>query len=148
MTPPSERNQAIATRRAEGATFRAIADEFGLNPKRVKEIAQRVERYNRGTTILKTDPSSLDGLELIGRIPSLTRASLSAVGISRLEELDGMSLADLLRLTSPSVLIRLSAQNDYSSDILYGAPGEQHWQHPRQTQVASKRPAPAPHGSP
>jgi hypothetical protein len=98
MTPPSERNQAIATRRAEGATFRAIADEFGLNPKRVKEIAQRVERYNRGTTILKTDPSSLDGLELIGRIPSLTRASLSAVGISRLEELDGMSLADLLRL--------------------------------------------------
>jgi hypothetical protein len=115
MTPPSERNQAIAGRRAEGATFRAIADEFGLNPKRVKEIAQRVERYNRGTTILKTDPSSLDGLELIGRIPSLTRASLGAVGISRLEELDGMSLADLLRLPNigrrqAALLIELYAE--------------------------------------
>jgi hypothetical protein len=98
MKPPSERNQAIAARRAEGATFRAIADEFGLSPKRLKEIITRVERYNRGAAILQTDPSSLEGLELIGTISILTRASLSAVGISRLEELDGMSLADLLRL--------------------------------------------------
>jgi hypothetical protein len=78
-------------------------------------IAQRKERYNRGARILESDPSSLEGLELIGRIPNLTRASLSAVGISRLEELDGMSLVDLLRLPNigrrqSALLIELYAQ--------------------------------------
>jgi hypothetical protein len=107
MKPPSERNQAIVARRAEGATFRAIADEFGLNHKRVKEIVTRVEMYNRGATILTTDPSSLEGLELTGRIPRLTRASLSTAGINRLEELDGMSLVNLLRL--PNIGMRQAA---------------------------------------
>jgi hypothetical protein len=107
MKPPSERNQAIAARRAEGATLRAIADEFGLDHKRVIEIVQRVERYNRGATILQTDPSSLEGRELTGTIPGLTRASLSAAGIGRLEELDGMSLVDLLRL--PNIGMRQAA---------------------------------------
>jgi hypothetical protein len=107
MKPPSERNQAIAARRAEGATFRAIVDEFGLDPKHVKEIVQRVERYNRGATILQTDPSSLEGLELTGTIPGRTRASLRAAGISRLEELEGMSLVDLLRL--PNIGMRQAA---------------------------------------
>jgi hypothetical protein len=93
MKPPSERNQAIATRHP-----RAIADEFGLDHKRVKEIVQRVDRYNRGATILESDAFSLEGLELIGKIPVLTRESLKAVGINRLEELDGMSFVDLLRL--------------------------------------------------
>src|SRR4029450_10888102 len=120
MKPPSERNQAIAARRAEGATFRGIADEFGLDHKRVKEIVQRVERCNRGATIPQTDPSSLEGLELTGTIPGLTRASLSAAGIGRLEELDGMSLVDLLRLPNigmrqATLLIELYAKPKQSS---------------------------------
>ena len=73
MKPPSERNQAIAARRAEGATFRAIADEFRLDPKRVKEIVKQVERYNRGTTILQTHPSSLCALDAVARSFSVVR---------------------------------------------------------------------------
>jgi hypothetical protein len=98
VKPPSDRNRAIAARHAEGATATAIAAEFKLGVKRVREIAKRVERYDRGAAILRLEPSSLQGLELIGKIPRLVRISLQARGIERLEDLEGMSLVDLLRL--------------------------------------------------
>jgi len=98
MKPPSDRNRAIAARRAEGATVPAIAAEFKLSKQRVKEIAERVERYDRAIAILRFEPSSFEGLELIGKIPRLVRISLQASGIERLEDLDGRSLDDLLRL--------------------------------------------------
>jgi hypothetical protein len=98
MKPPSDRNRAIAARRAEGATVPAIAAEFKLSKQRVKEIAERVERYDRAIAILRFEPSSFEGLELIGKIPRLVRISLQASGIECLEDLDGKSLDDLLRL--------------------------------------------------
>lgn len=96
--PPSERNRAIAIRRAAGATFKAIGAEFGIQSARAKEIAERVNRYDRGMAILQTNPSSFEGLELIGKLHRLTRQSLEAYGIRRIEDLDELSLADLLRL--------------------------------------------------
>ena len=96
--PPSDRDRAVAARRAEGVTITAIAAEFELGTKRIKEIAERVDRYDRGAEILRLEPSSLEGLELVGKIPRLGRVSLQVRGIERLEDLEGMRLADLLRL--------------------------------------------------
>jgi hypothetical protein len=56
---------------------------------------------------LGQDVSWHEGLGVTGTIPGLTRASLSAAGISRLEELDGMSLVDMLRL--PNIGMRQAA---------------------------------------
>ena len=98
MKPPSDRNRAIAARRAEGVILPAIAAEFKLSKQRVREIVERVERYDRAVAILRFEPSNLEGLGLIGKIPRLVRTSLQASGIERLEDLDGMSLDDLLRL--------------------------------------------------
>jgi hypothetical protein len=102
MKPPSDRNRAIAARRADGATATAVAAEFKLSANGVRDIAERVERYDRGIAILRLEPSSLEGLELIGKISKLVRISLQASGIERLEDLDGMSLVDLLRLPNIS----------------------------------------------
>jgi hypothetical protein len=93
-----------------------IAAEFKLGTKRVKEIAERVERHDRGAEILRLEPSKLEGLELIGKIPRLVRISLQARGIERLEDLDGMSLRDLLGLPnvgrlSATTLIDLCAEH-------------------------------------
>ncbi len=98
MKPPSDRNRAIAARRAEGATVPAIAAEFKLSKQRVKAIVERVERYDRAIAILRFEPSNFEGLELIGRMARLVRISLQASGIERLEDLDGRSLDDLLKL--------------------------------------------------
>jgi hypothetical protein len=48
--------------------------------------------------ILALDPNSLEGLELVGKIPPLTRVSLQAQGITRLQDLQGLSLIDLLQM--------------------------------------------------
>jgi hypothetical protein len=42
--------------------------------------------------ILQTDPSSFEGLELIGKLHRLSRQSLEANGIRRIEDLDVPSL--------------------------------------------------------
>jgi hypothetical protein len=96
--PPSARNRAIARRCAEGATLRAVSAEFRLSAKRVREISDAVEQHDRGAAILAFEPTSLEGLELVGKIPHLTRVSLQARGITRLEDLQSLSLADLIKM--------------------------------------------------
>ena len=115
MKPPSERNRAIAARRGEGVKLQAIAAEFRMTVKGVREIARRVEHYDRGAAVLRLDPSSLEGLELTGRISRLVRISLEARGIKRLDDLDAASLDDLIRWPnigrkSAAVLIDLYAE--------------------------------------
>jgi hypothetical protein len=112
---PSERNRAVGARIAQGAKATAVAAEFKLSSKRVTEIARQVDRYNRGVAILQSDPPNLLGHELVGRIPPLARMSLRAAGIDRLEDMDGVSLVDLLGLPnigrrSATILIDLSAE--------------------------------------
>lgn len=87
--PPSDRNRAIRAGKAEGATVKAIAAEFKMTPKRVREIARRVKQYNLGAAILHLDPSSLEGLELTGKLPRLVWISLEASGVERLCGIDG-----------------------------------------------------------
>jgi hypothetical protein len=96
--PPSERNRSIAQRRAEGASVKAAAAEFGLSEKRIREIVDAVRQYDRGVGILALDPNSLEGLELVGKIPPLMRVSLQARGITRLQDLQGPSLIELLQM--------------------------------------------------
>jgi hypothetical protein len=93
--PPAERNRAIARRRAEGASLQTVSAEFGLSIKRVREISDAVEQHDRGAAILALEPTSIEGLELVGKIRHLTRASLQARGITRLEDLLGLSFIDL-----------------------------------------------------
>lgn len=45
---PTERNRAIAQRRAEGHTFAAVEARFALMPDGVNEICHRVEDYDQG----------------------------------------------------------------------------------------------------
>lgn len=116
MKPPSERNRAIAARRAEGATYKAIAAEFELSVRRIKIIADAVARYDRGLAYLHADPQSLEGLELTGQISSLVRKSLKASGIWRLNRIEEMSIEDLLRLPnvsrrSATALIKLATKS-------------------------------------
>jgi hypothetical protein len=102
VSEPSKRNRAIAARRAEGATYTAIAAEFELSVRRVKEISDAVARYERGRAYLYADPLSLEGLEPTGQISPLVRKSLEAHGIWRLSAIEGMSLAELRRLSNVS----------------------------------------------
>lgn len=99
-SPPSDRNRAIAARRAEGATFKAIGAEFGIGPQRAKELADRVARFDRGQALLCDNPGSIEGLHLAGQLPRLAFLSLEAAGIRRIGDLDGMTLVDLLRMTN------------------------------------------------
>jgi hypothetical protein len=117
MSPPSKRNREIAARRAEGATYNAIAAEFGLSARRVRIIAIAVGRHDRGLAYLHADPLSLEGLELTGQISFLVRKALEAKGIWRLNGINGMKLEDLRRVPnvsrrSATALLRLYAEAD------------------------------------
>jgi hypothetical protein len=119
MNPPSDRNRAIAARHAEGATIRELVAEFKLSGRRIREIVEKVEHYNRGIAILLYSPTSLEGLMLIGRIPRLALNSLTTAGKERLEDLYGMSLVDLICLPgiggpSATRLIELCAEMQQS----------------------------------
>jgi hypothetical protein len=96
--PPSKRNRTIAHKRAAGVAVTALAAEFGLSTKRINEIATATDRYERGEAMLRQDAMSLEGLDLVGKIPSLARISLQAQGFLRLEDLKGLSLRDLLMM--------------------------------------------------
>jgi DNA-directed RNA polymerase alpha subunit len=68
---------------------------------------------------LQLDPSSFEGLELTGKISRLVRIALQARGIERLDDLERISLADLLRLPnigrrSATALIDLYAERKRS----------------------------------
>ena len=133
MSEPSKRNRAIAARRAEGATYVAIAAEFRLSRRRVTIIANAVARYDRGLAYLHADPFSLEGLELTGKISLLVRKSLEAHGIWRLSSVEGMSLSDLLSLPnvskrSATTLIKLANNNASanSRSRVRPAPSESH----------------------
>jgi len=97
----------IAQRRAAGNSATSIAAEFGLTATRIKEIADATDRYERGEAILRFEPTSLEGLALVGAISILAKVSLRARGIQRLEDLRGLSMRDLLRM--PNIGRRVAA---------------------------------------
>ena len=62
--PPTERERAIAQRRAEGRTLQRIGKEFGgLTPETVRSICRRVEDYDRATAMLRDNPSTTTASE-------------------------------------------------------------------------------------
>jgi hypothetical protein len=95
--PPTDRFRAIAARRAEGKTLSAVGDEFGLTAARVNEICHRVKNYDRGEALLRSDPASIEALALLGKVKPLVHITLASRGMKRLTDLEGVTLAQLLR---------------------------------------------------
>jgi DNA-binding CsgD family transcriptional regulator len=95
--PPTERERAIAQRRAEGGTFHRIGKEFGLTPESVRGICRRVEDYDRGAAMLRKDPASIEALGLVGDVKPSVQQTLRARGIQQLTDLEGVTIDQLLR---------------------------------------------------
>lgn len=94
--PPTERHRAIAQRRLEGMTLTKIAAEFGTTYDLVWRIIRRVQDYDRGIAMLREDPANIEALDLIGRLPTRARPTLLARGITRITDLAGVSMLELL----------------------------------------------------
>ena len=94
--PPTERERAIAQRRAGGRTFQRIGKEFGLTPESVRGICRRVEDYDRGTAMLRKDPASIEALGLVGDVKPSVQQTLRARGIQQLTDLKGITIDQLL----------------------------------------------------
>lgn len=98
MQPPTERHRAMAARRRIGATYQTIAQEFSTTTAAAQRSVEQVDRYDLGMRILKENPASLEGFGLIGKLRPLVCAILQSRGYRTLHDLDGISLADLVRL--------------------------------------------------
>jgi hypothetical protein len=105
----------MAARRREGATFSSIACEFGATYESVRRKIIHVERYDRGIEILRDNPASLEGLELVKELHSLAVKSLYDRGYRTLHDLDGLTLVDFLVMPNVSrkdaeILVRLTQE--------------------------------------
>ena len=94
--PPTEKQRAMTQRRLEGMTLTKIATEFGTTADLVRQAVKRVQDYDRGMALLSEDCASIEALDLIGRLPSHARRSLSARSITRITDLVGISLMEML----------------------------------------------------
>ena len=94
---PTERHRAIAARRDQGMTLNAVGVEFGLTPARVREICRHVEDYDRGESLLRDDPASIEALALLGKVKPLVHITLASRGMKRLTDLEGVTMAQLVR---------------------------------------------------
>ena len=94
--PPTERDRAIAQRRAEGKTLQQVGSEFGLASEAVRAICRRVEDHDRGEAMLRDDPASIDALALLGAVKPAVQHTLRSRGIERLTDLDGVTMDQLL----------------------------------------------------
>lgn len=95
--PPTDLERVIAKRRAEGPTLQSIGKEFGITADHVRIICRRVEDYDRGTALLREDPSSIEALALLGQVKPLVKEVLRYRGISRLTDLEGVTRDQMLR---------------------------------------------------
>ena len=94
--PPTELDRVIAQRRAEGPTLQSIGEEFGITADHVRIICRRVEDYDRGTALLRDDPSSIEALALLGQVKPLVKEILRYRGIRRLTDLEGVTMDEML----------------------------------------------------
>ena len=105
----------MAARRKDGASFSAIAREFGATYELVKRVIRHVEQYDMGIQILRNDPASLEGLELSGVLHPPAAKALYARGYRTLHELSALTLIELLVMPSirrkdAEMLVRLAAE--------------------------------------
>jgi len=94
--PPTELERAIARRRAEGLTLQNVGREFGITADHVRLICRRVDDYDRGTALLREDPSSIEALALLGQVKPLVREVLRHRGVNRLTDLEGVTMEEIL----------------------------------------------------
>jgi hypothetical protein len=94
--PPTGHERAIAQRRVEGGTFHRIGKEFGLTPESVRSICRRVEEFDRGTEMLRENPASIEALRMLGEVNPSVQQALQSKGISRLTDLEDVTMDQLL----------------------------------------------------
>lgn len=117
---PTDRHRDMARRHFEGQSLTEIAAAFETSIERVRRAVKRVEEYERGIDLLQSDPANIEGLSLVGMLPSLARLALRENGITRLTELDGISADDLLRLPNmgkATVQRLLALVDQYRADV-------------------------------
>lgn len=67
MKPLSDIDRAILSKRATGATFRAIADELAVKPSTVRRVVEFRGPINaKGNAMLAADSENIAGLRLTG----------------------------------------------------------------------------------
>jgi len=87
--------RAIAKRPLEGETPVKIANEFGTTADLVRQAIRRVGDYDRGTQC-SAKIRSIDVLDLTGGLPLHARSSLTARRITRIKDLAGISITEML----------------------------------------------------
>jgi transposase len=88
MTRAADRTHAVELRRAAGATAREIAKEFGITISRVRQILRQLKLRRVGEK-RKAQPTSLEALEMAGKVRRQLRFALEAAGITDLTQLRG-----------------------------------------------------------
>lgn len=69
---PSERDREIVRRITAGEEPQKVRQEFGISYAVQQGAFRRVERQQKGLTLLASDPQHLEGLYLSGQLPSRT----------------------------------------------------------------------------
>ena len=70
-----------------------IANEFGgLTPETVRSICRRVEEFDRGAAMLRTNPASIEALGLIGEVNSAANLLGSVVTMVKVSFASDLSL--------------------------------------------------------
>jgi len=88
----------MAKCRSDGKPLAVIASKFNITVEEVCRAITRVEKYDRGVSLLKDNPANIEGLTLVGILPYLARLSLQENGITYLTDLEGVPSDTLLQL--------------------------------------------------
>ena len=81
-------------RRAEH--YSELGENSGLTHETVRGICRRVEEYDRGAAMLRTNPASIEALGLVGEVTPSVQHTLRSRGINHLTDLEGITMDQLL----------------------------------------------------
>jgi transposase-like protein len=95
MTRTADRARAMELRREAGASLSKIAKEFGISPSTVGHILLKLERRRAGEQ-RELRPTSLEALEMAGKVPRQLRSALEAAAITDLAQLQRRRRSEVL----------------------------------------------------
>lgn len=85
------RNRKLIKARERGASYRALAEEFGISPARAQEIVMLNVRREQWRRMCKADPELIDG-------STRTMGALYNAKVFRYNDLTAWSARELLKL--------------------------------------------------
>jgi hypothetical protein len=92
---PTAEDFAMLERRQAGATYRAIAAEFGITANRARDRVWLADRYVGGAARLAADSLDIEALGYMGIIEWQATGALLQYGVRRLSDLTAWSAAEL-----------------------------------------------------